>query len=92
MADRIEGMPYFKVTGIQNCLITFCENNRNLIEYYLWAIKRDGAEKFKEKYLTWLESDDRIEWTPLFDYKSKKECKKEIRERQREKKLIVKTK
>jgi len=85
MADRIEGMPYFTVTGIQNCLITFCENNPNLIEYYLWAIKRDGTENFKEKYLAWLESDDRIEWTPLLDYKSRKERKKEIRKRKREK-------
>ncbi len=89
MADRIEGMPYFTVTGIQNCLATFCENNPNLIEYYLWAIKRDGTEKFKEKYLDWLESDDRIEWTPLLDYKSKKERKKEIRKRKREKRKAV---
>ena len=78
-------MPYFTVTGIQNCLITFCENNPNLIEYYLWSIKRDGTEQFKEKYLAWLGSDDRIEWTPLLDYKSKKERKKEIRKRKREK-------
>ena len=85
MADRIEGMPYFTVTGIQNCTMSFCENNPNLIEYYLWAIKRNGTEQFQEKYLTWLESDDRIEWTPLLDYKSKKERKKEIRKRKREK-------
>jgi hypothetical protein len=85
IADRIEQMPYFTLTGIQNCLANFCENNPNLIEYYLWAIKRDGIEKFKEKYLTWLESEDRIEWTPLLDNKSKKERKKEIRQRKRKK-------
>ena len=76
MADRIEFMPYAKLTGIQNCLLTFCENNPNLIEYYLWAIKRDGVENFKNKYKNWLVSDDRKEWTPLFDTRAKKEIRK----------------
>jgi len=86
MADHIEGMPYFTITGIQNCTLTFCDNNPNLIEYYLWESKKNEIEKFKEKYLVWLESDDRIEWTPLLDFKSKKARKKEIRQRKREKK------
>ena len=92
MADRIEMMPYFPLTGIQNCLMIFCEKNPNLVEYYLWYIKRDGIEQFQEKYLKWLSSDDRIDWTPMFNYKSKKERKimmrereKAIREMQREK-------
>ena len=59
MADRIEAMPYFRVTGIQNCLFTFCEKNLNYIEYYLPAIKRDGIEKFKSKYIAWLKSNER---------------------------------
>lgn len=90
MADRIERMPYFTLTGIQNCLNTYCENNPNLIEYYLSANKRDETEKFKGKYLAWLESNDRIEWTPLLDYKSKKERKKEIRKRKRKKRKTQK--
>jgi hypothetical protein len=92
MADRIEMMPYFPLTGIQNCLMIFCEQNPNFVEYYLPYIKRDGIEQFQEKYLKWLSSDDRIDWTPMVNYKTKKERKiimrerkKAIREMQREK-------
>ena len=85
LADRIEGMPYATITGVQNCLLTFCEGNPNLIEYYFWSIKDNGIESFKKEYIKWLESDERIEWRPLIDYKTKKERKKEIRKRKREK-------
>jgi len=54
LADRIKSMPYFRLTKIQNCTLTFCENNPNLIEYYFWAIKRDGVENFKKEYVNWL--------------------------------------
>lgn len=74
-------MPYARVTGIQNCTLTFCEKNANLIEYYLPFIKRDGIEKFQENYMNWLASDDRINWTPMLTYETKKERKKIIRER-----------
>lgn len=83
VADRIEGMPYARVTGIQNCTLTFCEKNANLIEYYLPFIKSNGIEKFQENYLNWLASDDRINWTPLLAYKTKKEQKKIIKERKK---------
>lgn len=83
IADRIEGIPYARVTGIQNCTLTFCEKNANLIEYYLPFIERDGIEIFKEKYMEWLASDDRIEWTPLLTYQTKKERKKIMRERKK---------
>ncbi len=83
MADRIEGMPYARVTGIQNCTLTFCEKNANLIEYYLPFIKRDGIEKFGTKYKEWLASDDRIDWTPLLTDKTKKERRKIMRERKK---------
>lgn len=83
MADRIEGMPYARVTGIQNCTLNFCEQNANLIEYYLPFIERDGIEKFQEKYMKWLVSDDRIDWIPLLNYETKKERKKTIRERKK---------
>ncbi len=76
IADRIEGMPFALLTGVQNCLMEFCENNPNLIEYYLPWIKKDGGKSFKEKYINWLASYDR---------KSKSERRKEKRKLKREK-------
>jgi hypothetical protein len=76
IADRIEGMPFALLTGVQNCLLEFCENNPNLIEYYLPWIKKDGGKSFKEKYINWLASYDR---------KSKSERRKEKRKLKREK-------
>jgi len=84
MADRIEGMPYATITGVQNCTLTFCQGNINMIEYYLWAIKDIGTENFKNNYIEWLSSEERIEWRPLIDYKTKKERKKEIRKRKKD--------
>ena len=83
MADRIEGMPYFTLTGMQNCILTFCENNPNLVEYYFPAIMAQGNTKFQKKYNEWLASDDRIDWTPMLNYKSKKELRKIKRERKK---------
>ncbi|XLS27663.1 hypothetical protein ACJD0Z_10690 [Flavobacteriaceae bacterium M23B6Z8] len=83
VADRIEGMPYFTLTGMQNCILTFCENNLNLVEYYLPAIVAQGMAEFQEKYNEWLASDDRIDWTPMLNYKSKKELRKIKRERKK---------
>ena len=76
MADRIEGMPYFIVTGVQNCTMEFCENNPNLIEYYLPWIEKDGGKSFQEKYINWLASYER---------KSKSERRKEKRKLKKEK-------
>ena len=70
VADRIEGMPFALLTGVQNCTMEFCKNNPNLIEYYLPWIKKDGGKSFKEKYINWLASYDR---------KSKSERRKEKR-------------
>jgi hypothetical protein len=72
IADRIELMPYALLTGIQNCLLTFCENNPNLIEYYLDAIRRNGVQLFERKYSDWLISDDRRKWAPYSINKKKK--------------------
>ena len=83
MADRIEGMPYYPLTGIQNDTLIFCKNNPNLIEYYLPYIIRDGINNFQEKYQRWLVSDERIEWRPILDYKTKKERKAINRERKK---------
>jgi hypothetical protein len=85
LADRIEGMPYAQITGIQNCLGTFCQNNINFIEYYMDFIKRDGVEKFQVKYKEWLKSDANIEWKPIFELKSPSERKKIIKEKRKAK-------
>jgi hypothetical protein len=58
LADRIELMPYYYLTKIQNCLMTFCEDNPNLIEYYLNSIKRD-LNSFTKDYKEWLNSEKR---------------------------------
>ncbi len=85
ISDLIEGMPYAKITGVQNCTLTFCEDNPNLIEYYLDFIKNDGIEKFQTKYNLWLTSEERIEWQPLIDSKTKKERKKIVKEKKKAK-------
>jgi len=73
LADQIEIMPYATITGMQNCLGTFCENNLNLIEYYLPAIREMGMEEFQRKYVDWLGSDERAAWRPSIDNKPEKE-------------------
>lgn len=59
IADRIEGMPFAKLTGVQNCLLEFCKDNPNLIEYYFPWIAKDEAITFKQKYTEWLNSKER---------------------------------
>lgn len=54
IADKIKQIPYARVIGVQNCLLEFCKNNPNLIEYYLPYIKRDNAKSFTERYNLWL--------------------------------------
>jgi len=83
MADQIEFMPYGTLTGIQNCLLSFCENNPNLIEYYLWAIKRDGVEKFQNKYIDWLKSEEHKNYSPLFVRMTEKEIEKQAKKKAR---------
>ena len=72
LADRIELMPYATLTGVQNCILDFCKNNSNLIEYYLFAIRRVGAITFQKKYAEWLVSKDRTEWPPYLNNSKKK--------------------
>jgi hypothetical protein len=59
LTDRIERMPYYIVTRIQNCTMDFCENNPNHIEYYFGYIQRDGLNLFKQRYVTWFNSKER---------------------------------
>lgn len=76
LADKMEWMPYFALTGMQNCLLEFCENNPNLIEYYLDWINRDGVLNFKNKYISWLSKD----WIKRVKGEKRRERKKIIRE------------
>ncbi|WP_272151344.1 hypothetical protein [Tenacibaculum aiptasiae] len=57
IADKIHSMPYFILTGFQNCLMTFCEGNPNLIEYYFPKIIDLGVDNFQKKYNKWLLSE-----------------------------------
>jgi hypothetical protein len=58
VADQIKNMPYFQLTGVENCLAQFCDKNSNLIEFYLNYIKQRGNLKFINKYKDWLKSKD----------------------------------
>lgn len=68
LADRIERMPYFYVTHIQNCTLQFCEDNPNLVEFYFYAIRRDTVQSFQERYVEWLSSDDRKKSTAYIEH------------------------
>jgi hypothetical protein len=56
IADKIKRMPYFEMTGIQNCTLTFCDNNPNLIEYYFSYI---DINEFQSRYNQWLKSEEK---------------------------------
>lgn len=58
VADLTESMPYYQVTGIQNCLLEFCKGNPNLIEYYLDGIKYKETADFIQKYTAWITSKE----------------------------------
>lgn len=85
MADRIEMMPYYPLTGIQNCILAFCEDNPNLIEYYLDAITRKGVNIFQIKYINWLNSDEYKNYTPMFGRNDKKIVKEKRKKERKEK-------
>ncbi|MCK8482298.1 hypothetical protein [Psychroserpens algicola] len=72
MADRIESMPYFTVTRIQNCTLTFCKNNPNRIEYYFSINNYLNNKVFKERYVEWLFSEDRLKSVKGKDRKKRK--------------------
>lgn len=74
IADRIELMPYATLTGIQNCLLQFCEDNPNLVEFYIDAIRRNSVQIFEQKYSAWLASNDRKKW-PFYRINKKKKIK-----------------
>lgn len=59
LCDRIEIMPYFQLIGMHNFALSFCQDNPNFIEAYLDIIKKQSTQKFKEKYVLWLNSEER---------------------------------
>ena len=63
LADRIETMPYFTLTGLQNCLLESCDDNPNFVEYYFYFIRVRGMTKaFQRRYVEWLSSVERKKW------------------------------
>ena len=77
MADQIQFMPYAKLTGIQNCTLSFCKDNPNLVEYYLAAIENTGVEVFQKKYIDWLKSDEYKKYSSSFVRKTDKQLEKQ---------------
>lgn len=74
LADRIEGMPYHQLTGIQNCSLEFCKDNPNRVEYYLNAIRNRPVKDFQDRYRNWLTSKERKKWNRDSDrWREKKE-------------------
>jgi hypothetical protein len=75
LADHIEMMPYYTVTGIQNCMLDFCKDNPNGIEIYMNVIKGNGIVLFYKNYSAWLNSNDRKKWPPYIANKINRKTK-----------------
>jgi len=55
LADHIDSMPYFLLTGMENCMLESCEDNPNFVEYYLNFIKKRGiTATVQKRYDEWL--------------------------------------
>ncbi|OYX85043.1 MAG: hypothetical protein B7Y83_06185 [Flavobacteriales bacterium 32-34-25] len=91
IADRIE-LIIINYIGFyhQNCLMSTCENNTNLIEFYLPFIQSVGTEKFQEKYKLWLLSDERYKTILPEGYESERKIRK--KEYEKAKLIIIETK
>lgn len=76
MVDQIDRMPYNALTSVQNCLLEFCKDNPNLIEYYFPWIHHNGYFEFKKKYKNWLSED----WIKRAKGKERRERKKMLKE------------
>ena len=60
LADQIESLPYYSLTGLQNCMMESCPNNPNFVEFYLEFIRTRGMmPKVQQDYIAWLGSADR---------------------------------
>lgn len=74
LSEQNYNLPYFKLTQIQNCTLSSCENNPNLIEYYLDAIQRNPNE-FKFRFDLWVKLKVEKNWGKKFDNEIEK-CRK----------------
>lgn len=60
LADKIEGMPYYLLTGFENCLLDQCPDNPNRVEYYLPYIRSRGITRLlQQRYREWLAGPER---------------------------------
>lgn len=66
LADRILPMPFAVLIGVQNCLMIYCDNNPNRVEYHLDILQRKEMVNFQNTYKEWLTSDHRKLWATLF--------------------------
>ncbi len=69
VADLADNMPYHNLTGIQNCILSFCKNNPNLIEYYFNYMEDKNYDTFCKKYNEYINSKEFVEHE-LFTYYS----------------------
>lgn len=69
VADLADNMPYHRLTGIQNCILSFCKDNPNLIEYYFNYMEGKNYDSFYKKYNEYLSSKE-FEEHELFAYYS----------------------
>lgn len=60
LCDRIEIIPYFKLIKLQEVGFLLCKNNPNFVEPYLDIIKKQSIKTFQEKYIKWLDSEERV--------------------------------
>lgn len=60
LCDRIEIIPYFELIKMQSIGLLFCKDNPNFVEPYLDIIKKQSTQKFQEKYIKWLNSEERV--------------------------------
>lgn len=60
--ESVDGIPYFLITGIENCTLTFCDDNPNGIEYYFPAeFDSKRLSRYASNYEEWYYSADREE-------------------------------
>lgn len=65
IADKIEGMPYLLLTGLENCTFESCDGELLTIEWYLEYIrKRNMISEFSKRYDNWLISAERKKLRP----------------------------
>lgn len=67
LCDRIEIIPYFELINMRNFALSFCKDNPNFVEPYLDIIKKQSVKKFQERYVQWINSEERTS-TKIYAY------------------------